>query len=98
MEINGAIIFDGINEKGFSESAPYAVYADITNELQKLQNPNGNYVVANIKATTGTISGGVSGGWTMVVIYENKEESGKFITTYDGFAGVTEKHGSMAVF
>lgn len=91
LEINGAIIFDGINEKGFSESAPYAVYADITNELQKLQNPNGNYVVANIKATTGTISGGVSGGWTMVVVYENKEESGKFITTYDGFAGVTEK-------
>lgn len=91
LEISGEIIFDGINEEAFSESAPYAAYANITKELQKLENPNGNYVVANIKATNGTISGGASGGWTMVIVYENEEETGKFITTYDGFAGVTEK-------
>lgn len=91
LKIKGDILFDGLNEKDFSESAPYAAYADITKEIQKLENPNGNYVVANIKATTGTISGGVSGGWTLVIVYENSEETGKFITTYDGFAGVTEK-------
>ena len=91
LEIKGEIIFDGINQKDFSESAPYAVYADITKELQKLENPNGNYMVANIKVTNGKIWGGASGGWTMVVVYENNQEAGKYITTYDGFAGVTEK-------
>jgi hypothetical protein len=91
FKINGEILFDGLTHKDFSESAPYAAYADITKEIQKLENPNGSYTVANIKATTGTISGGVSGGWTIVIVYESDYETGKYITTYDGFAGVTEK-------
>lgn len=91
IEISGETIYDGLNQKGFQESAPYAVYADITKEVKSVSDPFGTYTIANIKATQGKISGGVSGGWTIFFIYEDKEMPGKFITTFDGFAGVTNK-------
>ncbi len=91
LDIKGEVIFDGLNIKKFKESAPYAVYADITKEVLKLKNPFGNYTVANIKATTGTISGGVAAGWTMFFIYEDTQMKGKFITSFDGFAGVSDR-------
>ncbi len=91
LDIKGEVIFDGLNVKKFKESAPYAVYADITNEVLKLKNPFGNYTVANIKATTGTISGGVAAGWTLFFIYEDTQMKGKFITSFDGFAGVSDR-------
>ncbi len=91
LDIKGEVIFDGFNIKKFKESAPYAVYADITKEVLKLTNPFGNYTVANIKATTGTISGGVAAGWTMFFIYEDTQMKGKFITSFDGFAGVSDR-------
>lgn len=90
-DIQGKVLFDGINDKKFKESAPYAVYADITNEIKKASNPFGVYTVANVKATQGTISGGVAGGWSIIFIYEDLSMKGKFITTYDGFAGVSDR-------
>jgi hypothetical protein len=89
--IKGELIFDGIKDPKFKESAPYAMYADVTNMVKNLKDPTGTYTVANIKATQGKISGGVSGGWSMFFVYEDEDMSGKFITTYDGFAGVTDK-------
>jgi hypothetical protein len=89
--LGGELIFDGINEPKFKESAPYAMYADITEMVKNLPDPTGTYTVANIKATQGKLSGGVAAGWSMFFVYEDVDMPGKFITTYDGFAGVTDK-------
>lgn len=91
VDVKGSVIFDGLDKKGFDESAPYAVYADITHLVKELELPTGEYTVANVKATQGKIEGGVSGGWTIFFVYEDDAESGKFITSFDGFAGVTDK-------
>ncbi len=91
VDVKGTVIFDGLNQKGFDESAPYAVYADVTELVKQLGSATGEYTVANIKATQGVVEGGVSGGWTMFFVYEDENETAKFITSYDGFAGVTDK-------
>lgn len=91
IDIYGDIIFDGLTVKNFKESAPYAVYADVTKHIQSLQNPNGEYTIANIRATQGIISGGVAGGWTLFLVYEDETETAKFITSFDGFVGITAR-------
>ncbi len=90
-EIQGNIIFDGFEKEHFLDNAPYAVYADLTERIAALKNPNGTYTVANIKATVGTLSGGASGGWTLVVVFEDQRLTERQITSFDGFAGVTTK-------
>ncbi|TFG74237.1 MAG: DUF11 domain-containing protein, partial [Flavobacteriales bacterium] len=84
------IIFDGAGDADFGYYSPYACYKDITALVSAMPDPNGDYFVANIRASTGSsISGGISGGWTMVVVYENPNLPGsKFITTFDGYAGI----------
>ncbi len=89
--IAGELIFDGINMPDFKESAPYVLYADITNLVLNNENPFGTYTVADIKATVGQISGGVAAGWTIFFVYEDATMKDKFITSYDGFAGITDK-------
>ena len=89
VDVTGQTIFDGINE--YRDFAPYAVYADITDYLKDLPNPAGVYTVANVKATQGKISGGVAAGWTIFVVYEDQTMTEKFISSQDGFAGVSEK-------
>ena len=89
--ITGQTIYDGINDKDLKEFSPYAVYADITPLVQELTSSSGVYTVANIKATQGELSGGVAAGWTLFLVYEDTLMSEKFITSYDGFAGVTDK-------
>ncbi|WP_395066684.1 hypothetical protein [Flavobacterium sp.] len=89
--ISGQVIYDGINQKEVKDFAPYVVYADITNEVKQLANPTGVYTVANVKATQGMLSGGVAAGWTIFIVYQDEKMSGKFITSFDGFAGVTDK-------
>ena len=91
QDISGEVIFDGINEKDFKENAPYVVYADITKLVSNLENPFGTYTVANIKSTIGSISGGVSAGWSIFFVYEDATMKDKFITSYDGFAGITDQ-------
>ena len=70
INITGEVLFDGLTHKNFKESAPYSVYADVTSYLQGLSDPNGEYMVANIRATQGIISGGVAAGWTLFIVYE----------------------------
>ncbi|TDS18624.1 gliding motility-associated-like protein [Maribacter caenipelagi] len=84
------IIFDGNGDADFGYYSPYAAYKDVTSIVSGLANPNGDYFVANVRASTGNnISGGISGGWKMVIVYENPNLPGdKFITTFDGYAGV----------
>ncbi len=98
QDITGQIIFDGFTNANFISNSPYACYADITNLVSGLSNPEGEYTVANIKATQGFISGGgVSGGWTIFFVYENPTLTGKYITSYDGFAGVRANIGQVDI-
>lgn len=87
-EIKGEILYDGFENKKIKDASPYAVYADITALVTALDNPFGIYTVANIRATQGTLKGGSAAGWTIVFVYEDPNDSGKYITTYDGFANV----------
>jgi hypothetical protein len=89
--IKGEIIFDGIKDKKFKDAAPYAVYADITEQVQALENPFDFYTVANIRATQGTLIGGSAAGWTMIFVYEDTSMSEKFIVSHDGFAGASSE-------
>lgn len=91
QEVQGQIIFDGKENREFKETSPYVVYADVTKLLQTLKDASGTYTVANVRASNGKISGGIAAGWTMYVVYSDPSESPKFITTYDGFAGITKK-------
>ncbi|WP_073241424.1 T9SS type B sorting domain-containing protein [Maribacter aquivivus] len=83
-------IYDGFGDSDFGYYSPYVFYKDVTSMVSAMPNPNGEYFVANVRADTGnSISGGVSGGWQMVVVYEDPNLPGdKFITTFDGYAGI----------
>ena len=89
--IKGEIIFDGLKDKKFKDAAPYAVYADVTQQVQELGNPFGFYTVANVRATQGTLIGGSAAGWTMIFVYEDLSMSEKFIVSHDGFAGASSE-------
>ncbi|PXX27855.1 SprB repeat-containing protein, partial [Arenibacter sp. ARW7G5Y1] len=83
------ILFDGAGDADFGYYSPYACYKDVTAIVSGMANPNGEYFAANIRASSGSsISGGVSGGWKMVVVYEDPNLPGKYITTFDGYAGI----------
>ena len=77
------IIYDNVNFK----DSPYTCYRNVTSLLQGLADPNGEYFVGNVRATRGRSVGG-AGGWTLVVIYENPTLTGKYISVFDGYAGV----------
>jgi len=83
------ILFDGEGDADFGSYAPYACYKDVSSILTGLANPDGEYFVANVRASSGdNVQGGVSGGWSLVVVYENPTLPGKYITTFDGYAGI----------
>ena len=83
------ILFDGDGDSDFGSYAPYACYKDVTSILSSLANPDGEYFVANVRASNGdSVTGGVSGGWTLIIVYENPTLPGKYITTFDGYAGI----------
>ena len=88
------ILYDGFtsSDDTMRQNSPYACYADVTALLTPLANPTGDYTVANIQATTGALTpgGGSTGGWTLVIVYENPTLTGKLITTFDGFARVRD--------
>ncbi|MCF8713629.1 T9SS type B sorting domain-containing protein [Joostella atrarenae] len=86
------ILFDGYNDSDFGSYSPYACYKDVTSLLTPLASPDGEYFVANVRASSGSsISGGISGGWTLVIVYENPTLAGKYITTFDGYAGIKSR-------
>ncbi len=98
QNITGQLIFDGFTNPDFIANSPYACYADITSLVTGLANPEGEYTVANIRATQGFVNGGgVSGGWTIFFVYENPTMTGKYITAYDGFAGVRSTIGQTDI-
>ncbi|NKI31229.1 T9SS type B sorting domain-containing protein [Croceivirga thetidis] len=86
------VLFDGFSstDPDVQRNSPYACYADVTALVSALANPEGEYTVANIRSVTGSLTpgGGAAGGWTLVIVYENPNLTGKLITTFDGFAWV----------
>ena len=72
------------NTWGYTE---YQAYADITDFVKN--NGAGTYEVGNVPLSTGSIdNGGNHGGWSIVVVYENSNESYKSVRVYDGFQQV----------
>ncbi len=91
VSITGDVLFDGYQLPKYKENAPYVCSADITDLFNIYDLINGVYTVANIKAAQGYISGGSAAGWFIYVVYKNKKESLKSITTYNGFSHLSEK-------
>ncbi|SDD73369.1 gliding motility-associated C-terminal domain-containing protein [Pricia antarctica] len=94
------IIYDGYNYSNINNSfkdSPYICYKNVTDLVRGNTNPNGEYTVANVRATKGKRNGSSSAGWVMVIIYENPNESGKFISTFDGYAGMSGAVGNVDV-
>lgn len=93
------ILFDGgaSADASIRGNSPYACYADVTAMVTALANPTGTYTVGNIRVSQGFVPGGVSGGWTMVIVYENPTLTGKLITTYDGFARVRSANPTIDI-
>ncbi|WP_185956472.1 T9SS type B sorting domain-containing protein [Changchengzhania lutea] len=91
------IIFDGydpVNINNSFKDSPIICYKNVTNLLQGLTEADGTYTVANLRATRGRRRGGCAAGWTLVVIYESPLLPSKFISLFDGYAGV---QGSTAL-
>lgn len=66
---------------------PYQATADITEYM----NGSGTYSVADLFTMEGQISGlGTYGAWSIVVVYENENETLKNISIYDGYADIDE--------
>ena len=86
------VLFDGFTstDPDVQRNSPYACYADVTSLVTALANPEGEYTVANVRSVTGSLTpgGGAAGGWTLVIVYENPNLTGKLISTFDGFAWV----------
>lgn len=90
QDIEGEIIYDGINVPTHTINAPYVCYAEVTDILKNIKEVKGNYTVANIKAANGFISGGSAGGWLLYVIYKAPTKNAKYIATYNGFSLVNK--------
>ncbi len=95
------ILFDGFTsaDPSVQQNSPYACYADVTALITALADPTGDYTVANIRSVVGSLSpgGGASGGWTLVIAYENPTLTGKLITTFDGFARVRSANPTVDI-
>ncbi|MFV5699430.1 LamG-like jellyroll fold domain-containing protein [Flavobacterium sp. ZT3R17] len=78
---------------GSSNSGIFIGYQEITDYV-KAHGP-GAYTVADIALTEGTNNNpGLSGGWSMVVIYANPVMKSRAVTLFDGYAYV---NGQLAV-
>jgi len=105
------IVADEVLYNGFADTdqtnvthGPYGCFADVTTLISSLANPNGTYFVGNIRVSQDgsngssyPIPGGVAGGWTLVIVYENINLPGKKISTFDGYAVVASNAGSLDI-
>ncbi|WP_190810395.1 T9SS type B sorting domain-containing protein [Flagellimonas sp. S3867] len=84
------IIVDGYN---ILPNDPYVCFKNVTNLLTPLADPTGDYFVGNVRGTRGATTYGAA-GWTLVVIYENPTLTGKYISVFDGYEGITTQSGN----
>ena len=75
----------------------YTAFADITNILAT--NGNGVYTVANIVATEGQVELGNYGGWTILVIYEDSNQTVQYknITVFNGFQSIRKDNNDLSI-
>ncbi len=109
QSFTGIRIYDGNHElarKPNSEDSQraYVYRADVTNMLltegaARNGSFSGDYTVANIMAPYGTEWSGVgyAAGWTLVIIYEDKNQTSKMITLFDGFSAITSTNQSLDI-
>ncbi len=99
------VIYDGYRNTATNpndvaiKDIPYACYADVTDLFagQDGDDITGTYTIANMRASTGRAgnnSAGISGGWVLVVIYEDPSLSSKYISTNKGFLEVSNDNAS----
>lgn len=99
VNITGQIVYnEAIGNLLGNSCKPYVAYADVTSLINS-SNAEGDYLVANIRASLGDndinddsivdCPGGNSGGWSLFIVYEDPKLPSKFITTFDGFSGIT---------
>ena len=71
----------------------YSAYAEITNYVRT--NGIGQYTLADMALLEGNVGGtGYSGGWGMIVIYENSKMKWRDVTIFDGYAYVVSSNTS----
>ncbi|MFV8373985.1 LamG-like jellyroll fold domain-containing protein [Flavobacterium sp. LB1P71] len=72
---------------GAAQSGIFIGYQEITDYVKT--HGSGAYTVADVALTEGTNSNpGLSGGWVMLVIYENPVMKSRAVTLFDGYAYV----------
>jgi gliding motility-associated-like protein len=73
-----------------SDDDIFSAYAEITDYVKSAATGGlGQYTVADMALLEGNISGtGYSGGWGMIVIYENTKMKWRDVTIFDGYAYV----------
>ncbi len=100
------VLYDGFSDPDQTNvtHGPYGCFADVTTLVSSLANPNGTYFVGNIRvsqngsnSTSFPIPGGIAGGWTLVIVYENINLPGKKISTFDGYAVVASNAGNLDI-
>ena len=104
VDLVGTKIYDefGLTTPTSNQGA-YACFVDVTSLVKGNSNGyNGTYSVANVRAAKNNIRDtnlyyGTAAGWTLVVVYENNEESVKSFTVYDGFAYINGYAGSFGL-
>jgi len=87
IDITGTTLFDTftVNQAVSSSNYGYAAYFDVTTLVQALPDANGTYGVANIQSGLG---GNTSGGWNLIMVYEDPLTTAKNITVFDGFSNI----------
>jgi len=91
-------VIDMLANKG--DGYTYSTFAPLDELIGKSgAQINGWITGANIKANTGTENSGLSnyGAWTLVVVYEDPNESLKNITVFDGYKKVANQTGYNTV-
>ncbi len=91
QDITGEVVYDGSTNTTHAINSPYVCYADVTKLLKETETKSGDYVVANVKATEGYLSGGSAAGWMLYVVYQSPTDNPKYISTYHGFALVNKE-------
>ncbi len=98
-DVNYRTIKDAVKvfDEGEEFEKPYLYFKDVTDLVGGLGNPNGDYYVANVRATLGNDPNGTgsSAGWTLVVVYENDEETNKKFYVFDGFSTISKGANSQ---
>ncbi len=75
-------------------SASYVTFADVTSLVAA--GGNGTYTVANVQALTGVTSGGLSAGWSLIVVYEDDTQPLRNLTVFAGFVTIASGNGPQS--